>query len=512
MSGRSLQCALPLLAALAACGGGSGDDTDASCLCDAPNFDADPLLPDAEPPADASPADLFNHFTIDVVPGTPTQGLDFDVEVHAYASGDNSTTLEYDGTLTVSASCGALTGDTSGAITAGLATLTVQTVSTGVDCVITVTDADYPSMTGDTMVDIVLQGASAGVRDVVISEVNWFGNAGSFLDEWIELRNTTGAAINVSTWVIDNAGVASIQLPLGTTIAAGGYLVVAKMQGPDTDGNRTSLTGVTPVVLAAVDLVNGGEQLTLRDVDGDPVDQTPTAPWPAGDNTLDRTMERRDDLSGGGYTDGTSASAWYTWYYIDGTDSTSADSSDQGTPGQANTNPEFLPPILYTTSYEAAQPTWIRIAGTDTFGSGVAPPTGTTARTGTLIMTNSTVTTSYSGRIFESSDCIALTDADPLVFRAWGIASTANGGNEIRGRQRVLWFTDAGCTTAHATDFTGPISGPIFPEGSHARLEMVAAPPDATATHVKLRIEVKDDNGGTNAGDDWAIDDIALGQ
>jgi hypothetical protein len=503
MSGRTLWCVLPLLAA---CGGGGSDgDIDAAPVADADGADAN-VGPDSPPP------DPFNHFTIAINPGTPTQGLDFDVEVHAYSSGDNSTTFAYDGTLNLSSSCGALTGEASGPITAGVATLTVQTVAAGDDCVITVTDADVPTRTGDTMVDIVLQGASAGTRDVVINEVNWFGNTGSFLDEWIELRNPTGAAINVSTWTIDNAGTGSIELPLGTTIAAGGYLVVAKMQGPDTDGSRTSLTGVTPVVLLAVDLVNGGEQLTLRDVDGDLVDQTPAAPWPAGDNTLDRTMERRDDLSGGGYTDGTSATAWYTWYYIDGTDTTNVDSSDQGTPGAANTNPEFLPPILYQTSFEAAQPAWIRVAGTDTFGSGVAPPTGTAARTGTLVMTNSSVTTSYSGRIFESSACIALGGTDPLVFRAWGTASTANGGNEIRGRQRILWFTDAGCTTAHATDFTGPISGPIFPEGSYARLEMVAAPPDATATHVKLRIEVQDDNGGTNTGDDWAIDDIALGQ
>lgn len=186
------------------------------------------------------------------------------------------------------------------------------------------------------------QGDPAGLRDVVINEVNWFGNGADAADEWIELRNVSGAELNLSGWTLEAAGTGAdpVTLSDGTVLAAGAYLVIAAKQGADQDGERTSLTGVAGVQIQPVALTNAGEELVLRDVEGTLVDATPTGAWPAGDDATLESMERRDDVTGGGYGAGGDASAWYTWNAADGTDTTSPATADSGTPGADNTDPD----------------------------------------------------------------------------------------------------------------------------------------------------------------------------
>lgn len=65
-------------------------------------------------------------------------------------------------------------------------------------------------------------------------------------------------------------------------------------------------------------------------------------------------MERRDNVTGGGYTDGLQAGAWYTWNEADGTDTTSAATTDRGTPGADNTDPNtpHSPTVAFQTPVE----------------------------------------------------------------------------------------------------------------------------------------------------------------
>lgn len=341
----SLAASASFLLWFGACAGGSDDEgVDAGQNIDAYE------LPDAVPDAtvDAlTPADLFDHFTFEITPAVPLAQRDFQVTVTAYSSEDDAVELGYyDGTVSVTASAGTLSGDTTEvAITGGQVTLTLQDSSAAEDVTLTVTDDDYPSVTGTTApFTIAPLGTEASALAVVISEVNWFGNDDT-ADEWIELRNTTASTVQLSEWTIENAGTSgtpNLQLDNGTSIPAGGYLVVAKMQGPDADGERTSLTGVENVQLHDVSLVNGGEQLVLKDPDGTVIDSTPTGMWPAGNGEVEYSMERRDDITGGGYTDGTLASSWYTWSSLDGTDTTSVDSTDTGTPGADNSDPDVF--------------------------------------------------------------------------------------------------------------------------------------------------------------------------
>ena len=468
------------------------------------------------PGAGNSDPDLFDHFTIELTPDPPRAGVDFTMTVTAYSSSDDSQVIDtYDSTISVTASAGTMSGENSfEPIIDGTASLTMQNNTPNPDVTLTVRDDVYPAITGSIVVEIRPVGDTAGPRDVVISEVNWYGNGVTSEDEWIEIRNTSGAELNLSGWTIEGAGTgaASYTIDTPTLLEAGAYLVIGQLQGPDVDGQRTSLTGVSPVQLGNLSLTNTGEQLTLRDIDGNLVDQTPPANWPAGDSGDLLSMERRDDVTGGGYSDGTAPGAWYTWNSADNRDTTHPDSADRGTPGARNSDPAaFIPPLSlpYAYGFENDNRPWEnRLTG----GFSNTPPAGTSARTGTRVVTTDSITTVYAARQIQTVNCITLdNDTDPLNLSIWATASTLNGGNALRGRLRVLWFTEQTCTTAHATAEGGATIGTALPQGSYVELTSSPTPPSG-ATHFKIRFELVDDNGLPNDGDDWAADDVSASQ
>ncbi len=502
-------------------GGGYGDGSLAGSwytwsLLDGRDTTSDDTADRGTPGAANTDPDLFDHFTIEVSPTPPRAGVDFTMTVTAYSSSDDSEVIStYNSSLSVTASAGVLSGQSSGQpIAGGLAIMTMQNNTPNDSVTLTVRDDLYPQIEGEITVEIRPVGDTAGLRDVVVSEVNWYGNGVDSEDEWIELRNVSGADLNLSGWTIEGAGTGSaaytIETP--TLLAAGDYLVIGELQGPDVDGQRTSLTGVASVQIGGLSFTNTGEQLTLRDIDGTLIDQTPVAPWPAGSTSTLRSMERRDNVTGGGYTDGTQAAAWYTWNPADNRDTTNADSLDHGTPGARNSDPAaFVPPLPlpYASGFEAGDPAWEnRLTG----GFSNTPPAGTSARSGTRVITTDSVTNAYFGREIQSVDCIALNnDTDPVDLSIWGTASSANGGNLIRARLRVLWFTEQTCTTAHSTPEGGASVGTTLAQGTYGELTASAVPPTG-ATHFKIRFEVEDTNGVPNDGDDWAADDVSAAQ
>lgn len=469
------------------------------------------------PGAANSDPDIFDHFTLVFDPAEPRIDTDFTLTVTAYSSADDSVVIDdYNETVNVSASSGTLSGDTSGVeASSGVAVFTLQndTVASGVT--FTVSDAIYPEVTGSAQVTIRAEGDPGSLRDVVISEVNWDGNAAiGANDEWLELRNISGAELNMSGWTIDGAGSSTnaIALPSGTILADGAYLVLADRQGMDADGMRTSLTGVSNVyVNSSVALTNSGEQLTLRDIDGTLVDQTPIGAWPAGNDSLDYTMERRDNLTGGGYGDGSSAAAWYTWNPDGGTNTTHPDAMMGGTPGAANSDPDAFPPPLalpYASGFEASDPAWQNL-GLGGFSN--TPPAGTSARNGTQIITTTSLTLGYT-RQLQSVDCITLNnDTDAVGMSIWAVASTGNSTNTITARPRVLWFTDAACDTPHGmTAESGPSVGTDLMQGTYAELTLSEVPPSG-ATHMRVVVQAHDDDGGA-LSEDWAADDVSVTQ
>lgn len=109
------------------------------------------------------------------------------------------------------------------------------------------------------------------VDHLLISEVSYdvdtaHGTAGSPDDnEWIELYNPTGSTVDLSNWWIADASNED-KFPNGTTIAAGGFLVI-------TSASTTSgFWGDTPMVSIERSLGNGlgnaGDALSLLDANG----------------------------------------------------------------------------------------------------------------------------------------------------------------------------------------------------------------------------------------------------
>ena len=328
-----------VVASLAVVGVGCGDGGGGVSA----DYDAAPGAPDG-----ATIADRFDHFEFVIAPQVPLQHQVFEVEVIAYASSDDSERLsDYQGTVSMSSSIGALSaGALNQDLRNGRVTFEVSLDTAAPDVVLTVTDDEDSSITGSSDAFYLSPpGSTATALQVVINEVNWFGNAEASTDEWIEIRNVSGTEMNLSEWTLEGAGPTAtplLQFDNGTSLADGAYLLLARRQGSDVDGERSSLTGLSGVQIHTMELGNIGESLVLRDVAGNSIDQTPVGAWPAGDNANDLSMERRDELSGGGYTDGAQSGAWYTWSSLDTAQSSHADTSDKGTPGIANSDPDLF--------------------------------------------------------------------------------------------------------------------------------------------------------------------------
>ncbi len=191
-------------------------------------------------------------------------------------------------------------------------------------------------------------GPSAG--DVVINEVMWMGTEKSTQDEWIELKNMTGEAINLSGWKIDNALSAGGQLTISSgTLPANGYFVVGGKNGA-----ATHLKNDPNLTVSNISLHNESNgHLVLRNASGTVIDQAMgVSGWPAGSLTgsepdkVYRSMERNATTG-----DGLSTGSWHTCL-SPGCTSTdfwkAGDGRTYGTPGGANLseNDPSLYPVM----------------------------------------------------------------------------------------------------------------------------------------------------------------------
>src|SRR5205085_1783644 len=97
--------------------------------------------------------------------------------------------------------------------------------------------------------DPALASPSVVINEMLAHSAN---NAG----DWLELRNTTGAAVDLSGWYLsnDSADLLKRQLPAGTMVPANGYLVLNQSDlgfSLNGDGGEIYLSSsTTPGVLA----------------------------------------------------------------------------------------------------------------------------------------------------------------------------------------------------------------------------------------------------------------------
>ena len=131
--------------------------------------------------------------------------------------------------------------------------------------------------------------AIALATDIVINEVMYHFPGSD--EEWIELHNRGASAVDVSGWRLDDA--VTFTMPPGTSIPAGGYLVIA--------GHAAALQakwpGVTILGNFSGSLSNSGERIVLEDASGNPADEVTYADggkWPALADGGGSSMELRD--------------------------------------------------------------------------------------------------------------------------------------------------------------------------------------------------------------------------
>jgi len=125
---------------------------------------------------------------------------------------------------------------------------------------------------------------------VIINEVAWMGTTASANSEWIELRNLSSANIDLTGWTLSAAD-GSPKINLKGKITANGYFLLERT-------SDDSVPGVAADQIYSGALGNGGENLSLKDANGNLADQIDASGgWPGGDNTSKQTMERKDDGS-----------------------------------------------------------------------------------------------------------------------------------------------------------------------------------------------------------------------
>ena len=168
---------------------------------------------------------------------------------------------------------------------------------------------------------------AASPLDVVINEVAWMGSDASYEDEWIELYNNTGAAIDLTGWTIADDVDASIY-NLSGSIPANGYFLIER---------REEATSVAAdLIEAGMNLGNSGDSLELFDESANSIDLLETAGgWYAGTNnsggTQDVSMERLDTTEPGNNPDNWADN---DGVIVNGTDS--AGTALNATPGAEN--------------------------------------------------------------------------------------------------------------------------------------------------------------------------------
>jgi hypothetical protein len=129
--------------------------------------------------------------------------------------------------------------------------------------------------------------ANSACAQVVINEIYYDPPNNTTPTEFLELFNAGASAVDLSGWKMD-AGV-SFVFPSGSTIAAGGYLVLAQ----DAAAFQTAF-GFAPFGVFTGKLSNSGEQVRLRNAANATVDEVTYGegfPWPTAVRGLGSSME-----------------------------------------------------------------------------------------------------------------------------------------------------------------------------------------------------------------------------
>ena len=145
-------------------------------------------------------------------------------------------------------------------------------------------------------------------------------------EQWIELHNTATRPVDLSGWQFVEG--VEYTFPAGTTIAAGGFLVIAR----DPAALAAAVPGLSPLGPFSGSLRGSGERLVLTDAAGNPADSVTYSDdgrWPVaadgGGSSLELRDPRADNSVGESWapSDESARSSWKTYTY-EGTAAASA--------------------------------------------------------------------------------------------------------------------------------------------------------------------------------------------
>lgn len=131
---------------------------------------------------------------------------------------------------------------------------------------------------------ICVAGLASSDSSVVVSEVAWSGTQASWADEWIELKNTTDKAIDLTGWALSWDGVTvHLGQEKGDTITVANKTIkpgeTFLLERSDDDAVST----VKADIIYKGSLSNSGEKLVLKNSKGDEVQVVDgTEDWMAG--------------------------------------------------------------------------------------------------------------------------------------------------------------------------------------------------------------------------------------
>jgi hypothetical protein len=171
--------------------------------------------------------------------------------------------------------------------------------------------------------------AHAAARDIVINEVQWMGSSLDVDDEWIELRNTTSNAIDITGWVLTNVATGGDFTFSSGLVPAHGYFIVSNFG----QANPSSVLNIqdifsTDLVLSdscmQIDLIPAGEVTPMDSMGCD------TTNYFGGDFAAKKALERTPTIA-----DGLVSTSWQTSSGFANLDAT-AFGATAATPGYAN--------------------------------------------------------------------------------------------------------------------------------------------------------------------------------
>ena len=151
------------------------------------------------------------------------------------------------------------------------------------------------TLSGDVQLTAFLDADTATIADpIVITEINFKSAPEADSDDWIELYNRTGAAIDLTGWQFSDGAGHAYAFPPDTVLWPDSYLVLCR--------DRIKFKAVHPHVKNllgnfAFGLSSEGESIRVLDTENrvvDRVDYVSVAPWPETARGTGYTIELMD--------------------------------------------------------------------------------------------------------------------------------------------------------------------------------------------------------------------------